>query len=146
MKKIINNKVYDTETAQEMGSWANTWDTRDFHRVAETLYRKRTGEYFLHGEGGPMTQYARTVGQNEWSSGERIMPLTLSEAKAWAEEHLDGDEYETIFGIPDEDAGTVQLGVYVAADVAAMTRERAAAAGMSLSAYVESVLRRAVNE
>ena len=146
MKKIIAGKVYDTETAQEMGSWANTGDTRDFHRIEETLYRKRTGEYFLHGEGGPLTQYAETVGQNQWSGGERIMPVSLAEAKAWAEKRLDGDEYEKIFGIPDEDAGSVQLAIYVAADVAALTRERAAAEGVSLSAYVEKVLREEIQK
>ena len=63
MKKIINGKVYDTETAQVLGSWSNMSD-RSFERIDETLYRKRTGEFFLHGEGGPMSRYAVQIGQN----------------------------------------------------------------------------------
>jgi DNA-binding MarR family transcriptional regulator len=31
------------------------------------------------------------------------MPLSLEEAQKWAEDHLDGDEYEAIFGAVQED-------------------------------------------
>lgn len=64
MKRYINGKVYDTSTAQEIGSYANAGNWRDFSHYEETLYRKRTGEYFLHGEGGPMTAYRESMGQN----------------------------------------------------------------------------------
>ena len=50
MKKIIKGKVYDTDTARELASWANGGNWRDFSHLEETLYRKKTGEYFLHGE------------------------------------------------------------------------------------------------
>lgn len=50
MKKIINGKKYDTESAQEICS-RSSGHYGDFHRVAETLYRKKTGEFFLYGEG-----------------------------------------------------------------------------------------------
>lgn len=103
MKKIINGKVYDTETAKRLGWYENTYNVRDFHYCCETLYRKKTGEYFLHGEGGPMSRYAEASGMNSWSSGERIMPMTYAEATRWAEENLDGDEYEEIFGAVIED-------------------------------------------
>lgn len=102
MKKIINGRRYDTETAREMG-YASYSNATDFHFWEETLYRKNTGEYFLHGHGGPATKYAEAVGQNSWRGGERIMPMSLEEAKEWAEEHLDGDEYEKIFGTVEED-------------------------------------------
>ena len=50
MKKIINNKVYDTNKATEVGSWeSGRWG--DFNHIAETLYQKRTGEFFLQREG-----------------------------------------------------------------------------------------------
>lgn len=103
MKKIINGKVYDTNTAQRVGYWSNNLTYRDFSWCEETLYRKKTGEYFLHGEGGPASRYAEAVGTNSWGSGERIMPLTYKEASEWAEKHLDGDEYEQIFGAVSED-------------------------------------------
>lgn len=48
MKKIINGKAYNTETAKELGSYWNGYPHGDFSYVCETLYVKRTGEYFLH--------------------------------------------------------------------------------------------------
>lgn len=141
MKKIIDGKLYDTYTAKSCGSWANTYDTRDFHRVSETLYRKKTGEFFLHGEGGPMTQYARAIEQNSWTGGERIYPLNYAEAQKWAEEHLDADEYAAVFGMPDENAEDVQLNVYVPAQLMAALRARASEAGTSVTATVEAALR-----
>ena len=101
MKKVINGSLYDTETAKLLGedSYSNPGD---FQHWVETLYRTKSGKYFLHGEGGAMTKYAVSVGQNEWSGGEKIIPLDLDSAQKWAEEHLDGDEYIKAFGEPDE--------------------------------------------
>ena len=45
MKKIINGKTYNTETAKEISEWSEGV-YRDFTYIGETLYRKRTGEYF----------------------------------------------------------------------------------------------------
>lgn len=140
MKKIISGKVYDTETAQRLASWENMYDVRDFHHYSETLYRKKTGEYFLHGEGGPASKYARAVGQREWSGGERIMPLTYSEAQAWSEEHLDGDEYEAIFGEVAEDESRQHVIYSLAGGVVETIKRRAAEAGISASAYIERLV------
>ena len=103
MRKVIKGKLYDTETATRVGEWSDGY-VSDFRFVCETLYRKRTGEYFIHGEGGPMSAYAESCGQNQWQGGKAIKPLTYDEARIWAEVHLDADEYEAEFGIPDEDA------------------------------------------
>ena len=62
MKKIINGKKYDTETATKIGEYSNGYSTSDFHYIDETLYRKKTGEFFLYGEGGPMTRYSHACG------------------------------------------------------------------------------------
>ena len=97
MKIIRNGKKYDTETAKKIITWSHGY-YRDFKYIAETLYRKKTGEYFLHGEGGPMTVYAEAIGDNTWSGGEQIIPLNEKEAKRWAEEKISVDAYERIFG------------------------------------------------
>lgn len=102
MKKIINGKKYDTDTATEVGYWSNGFGYRDFSWMEETLYRKKTGEFFLHGEGGPMTGYAEQCGGNGWCSGERIIPMTEEKAKEWAERRMDVDEYEALFGEVEE--------------------------------------------
>lgn len=120
MKKYINGKKYDTETAQAVGSWSNNRSYRDFSWCEETLYRKKTGEFFLHGEGGALSRYARQVDGNMRGSGEEIRPMSFDEAREWAEEQLDGDEYEKIFGeIGDDDTD-----VLISAVVKASSRDR----------------------
>lgn len=139
MKKIINGKVYDTEKAKAVGAWSNGGTWRDFDHREETLYRKKTGEFFLHGEGGPATNYAERI-DNAWSSGERIMPMSFAEARAWAEEHLDGDEFENIFGAVTEDESRVQVCYSLSAAAVETIKRRAAEAGISASAYIENLV------
>ena len=101
MEKIINGKFYSTETAKAMGSYDNGLGIRDFNALEETLYRKKTGEFFLYGKGGANTQYAESMG-NGRTSGEDIIPLTEEGAREWAEAHLTVKEYIAIFGKPEE--------------------------------------------
>lgn len=102
MKCVIDRKKYDTETAKLVGSWSNGLSSSDFDYCCEKLYLKTTGEFFLYGEGGPMSRYAVSCGQNEWSGGAQIIPLEPEKAQAWAEEHLTADEFEEIFGAVSE--------------------------------------------
>jgi hypothetical protein len=101
MVKIINGAKYSTETAKRLGRYEFS-TSRDFNYLCETLYRTKSGKYFLHGEGGAMSKYREHSGNNNWGGGEQIIPLTRSAAMEWAEERLDGDEYESIFGIVEE--------------------------------------------
>ena len=102
MKKILNGKKYDTETATLIGSYDNGCLTNDFGYCEENLYHKRTGEYFLHGRGGANSKYRTYSGMNSWGGGQEIRPLTQDEAKSWAEDHLNVDEYEKEFGVVEE--------------------------------------------
>lgn len=138
MKKIINGKVYDTDTAREMGMDCGG---DGFSHWCERLYQKRTGEFFLHGEGGPMTKYARAIGQNSWSGGEQIMPLSVKAAREWVEEHLDADDYEAIFGLPDEDADDAVLYAKIPAQIMAKLKSKAAESGKSVTEIVNKILR-----
>lgn len=139
MKKIINGKRYDTGTTQLMGS-DGYGNYGDFGRWNEELYRKSTGEYFLYGEGGPMTKYAVETGQNEWAGGAKIMPLSLKSAQEWAEEHLDGDEYEKIFGEVDETGDKVSQMVRLPARTVERLKRAASDKGVPLSEVVEEAL------
>lgn len=105
MKKIINGRRYDTESAKFIGEDTYGGSVTDFQYWAETLYQKRTGEFFIYGKGGPMSRYAVSCGQNEWTGGAQIIPIEPERAREWAEEHLTADEYEEIFGEVSEDDG-----------------------------------------
>ena len=102
MRKIINGKAYDTETAQTLAVWENGLERGDFRFVREDLYLKKTGEYFLYCQGGAMTIYSKQCSDNSYTYGHAIIPLTLAEAKTWGEERLPADVYEGIFGKCEE--------------------------------------------
>lgn len=110
MKKIIHGKMYDTETAKLIGIYSHS-KPGDFNYYCEELYRKRSGEYFLAGEGSCLSKYAVSTGQNEVSGSEKIIPLTEDEAKEWAEKYITADEYEEEFGVVE--AESLAIGAYV---------------------------------
>lgn len=100
MKKIIGGRRYDTDTAKLVGTY-ETGYIGDFDWRNEKLYQKTTGEFFLAGEGGARTHWSRRT-IDGYSSGEGILPLTLDEAREWAEEHLSVKEVEKLFRTPSE--------------------------------------------
>ena len=118
MKRVLNGSVYNTDSAKELGcdSYSNP---SDFSHWVETLYRTKAGKYFLHGEGGPTSRYAVAESGNCWSGGEKILPITEDEARAWSEEHLSGDEFERIFGEISEDIETTQINALISVELKA---------------------------
>ena len=139
MKKIINGKVYDTERAQAVCNWDNGV-YGDFDRLEETLYHKRTGEFFLFGEGGARTKYATSTGDNNWAGGSRVIPLTWDAAREWAEEHMTGEEYEAVFGAVVEDDSKTVVTLSLSVGAVERAKRSAAQAGISLSAYIEALI------
>ena len=102
MKKIINGKMYNTETAELLDVYWNGLSRSDFRFVEEYLYLKKTGEYFLYCRGGGMTPYASHCG-NVKRYGEKIIPFVNEEAaRNWAEINCEAEKYIEIFGEPEE--------------------------------------------
>ena len=100
MRKIINRKAYDTSTAKLLTVWDNGCSPSDFGYTSESLYIKRTGEYFIHGESNASGKYA-SFSYGMYGHGENITPLTKEEAMEWVESRAN-DEYENIFGKVEE--------------------------------------------
>lgn len=140
MKKIIKGKVYDTQTAKKLGCYENMQDVRNFNHFEEELYRKKTGEFFLYGNGGPASKYSRRVEQNTWSGGEDIIPLDFDNARAWAEENLDADDYEKIFGAVDEESEDVLLTFKAPAALDRKLGDKATALGISKSELLRQLI------
>ena len=103
MKRIIDGKRYNTETALHIGTWDNNLSSSDFSFCTSRLYRTKTGRYFLHGDGGPNSRWASSCGDMR-GSGDGIEVLTEDDAFTWAQQHLDSDEIEAGFGRMIEDA------------------------------------------
>ncbi len=95
-KKIINGKLYDTETATLIGS-CTYGAAGDFSREGEYLYLKKTGEFFLYFQGGPMTPYGKVDDSGAISWGDLIHPCDEEEAKEWLVKHDFVDKYQELF-------------------------------------------------
>lgn len=146
MKKIIKGKMYDTETAREIGAWSNSENWKDFSYIEETLYQKRTGEFFLFGKGGASTKYAVCTGQNMWSSSSEIIPLSWETARQWTEEHLSADEYENLFGSVTESDGKTTINLSLPVSLVEQLRRDSSKVGLGISAYVEFLLNKQLNK
>ncbi len=105
MKSIINGRRYDTDKAIEIGHSSYNGSRTDFQWWSASLYKTpRAGRFFLAGQGGPMSRFARSVDGNGWSGGEGIIPLTDEDALAWAEQELGAETVEEHFADQIEDA------------------------------------------
>lgn len=140
MKKIINGRLYDTDTAREIAWDTNMDDVGNFRWYKETLYRKKTGEYFLHGVGNGLSKYGEAVEQNAWTRGEKIVPLTLEEATAWAEAHMDADDYEEEFGAVAEDDSKELVSYTIKASNAERLRRTSRATGRTISQVLDDLI------
>lgn len=137
MKKIINGKVYNTCTARLVAEHDSGHAVNDFHWFHEELYVKKTGEFFMFGEGHAASPYAYSCPSGGYDHGEKIVPLTFEEAQSWAEKHLDPEEYCKIFGEPDEDAEDEKLTVRLSAAAAAKLARESSKNGISKQAQLE---------
>ena len=135
MKKFISGRRYDTGTAKLVGNTSYSKQGRSYY-WSEDLYRKKTGEFFLHGQGGPMSKYGQPVGENQWKGGNVIIPLSLSEAQEWAKKYLDADTYDEIFGRVSE--GKVQAATWVSEDVKRQIDDLRKEKGLTLVEIIEA--------
>jgi len=100
MKKIIEGKAYDTDTAEEIVYHCYS-HLKDFNYIEETLYRTKKGNFFLVGRGGAMTRYARAVSKGCWCSGTGWEILSTGEALAFCESHGNAEIIEKYFSIEE---------------------------------------------
>ena len=84
-KQVINGKVYNTETAEEICELPCSYYGSDFNFHLTHLYRTLKGAYFLAGKGGPMSMWAEPSGGNGRTSGSGIRVLDAEAARGYAE-------------------------------------------------------------
>ncbi|MEG1577339.1 MAG: hypothetical protein RR336_01085 [Oscillospiraceae bacterium] len=140
MTKIINGAKYSTETARCVASWDNGIFCNDFRHCSEDLYRTKSGKYFLYGYGGPMSRYAEHHG-NDTSGGERIIPMSEDQARTWAEENVDGDTYELVFGMVSDDEELLPMNIRITP----AAREKLDAMKLSTGLNLGTIVSAAIN-
>lgn len=123
MKKIIRNKVYDTETAAVLASSEHC-----------TLFRKRTGEFFL---------FITAIRPEEIAPIESaklpIQPLTYHQAQAWGKKHMDAADWGRVFGI-GADQDDVQISCVITAAQNAKLRRIASERGVSVTEIIREMI------
>lgn len=100
MKKIINGKKYDTETAEYILGYINNVGDLDY--IEEDLYKKTNGEFFKIGKGGPLSSYSWGSDGQRYAGGPTVIPLTDEEARIFVEVHGEVEDYEKLFGEVEE--------------------------------------------
>ncbi len=138
MKKILLNKVYDTSTAILIGVSEHPEDSPAAY--TETLYRKKTGEYFLHGVGGAASKYAVHCGASGFTAGEAITPLSLADAQSWASNHLPPEVIAAEFTGGTDDTPQ-QLNITIPKSSIKKARYAASRRGMTLAGYIDSLIK-----
>jgi len=105
MKKVINGKMYNTDTAESIAYFDNDRYSNDYYFTCARLYRKKTGEFFVHDERGWYSQdyigYENYY-QTDFDPKQPIYPLTEDEAKRLVASQCDGDKYQSLFGTVEE--------------------------------------------
>ena len=98
MRKIINGKMYDTETAKEIVQLEKVGSYNEFI-ITEILYQKKSGEFFI---------YREMIGDGDcyevfnWVLNNIISPLSIEQAKEWVLRTDDVDLYVRLFGEVEE--------------------------------------------
>lgn len=139
MKKIINGRLYNTETAKKLAEYQSSCPCSDFEYFEETLYQKRTGEYFLAGRGNALSKYSE-VYAGASHSGERITPISYAQAQQWAESRLDADTYIKLFGEPEEDDTKQTVTYSLSASAVQKAKREASERGISISEFIEQLI------
>lgn len=146
MKKRIDTQMYDTETAKKLAEYHHNYDDAAY---TEILYKKRTGEYFLYGEGGPASPWAQPAEGDvgAYSSGEDIKTLTYEQAQKWLEKANNDDDslapdevYNREFGKAQKDEVKEATSINLSRTAKRKLEQMALKQGTSQSKIVENLI------
>ena len=83
MRKIMNNKIYDTKTSTPVAEVWNGKTSDDLAYFRESLRITRKGNYFLHIEGGPYSSMGVDLGNGSTGGSADMRALKGVEVDAW---------------------------------------------------------------
>jgi hypothetical protein len=103
IRRVIDGKLYNTETAEEVCDMSSNHNRGDFHHHTTKLFRSRKGQYFVAGEGNALSRWSRPIGNNGSGGGDGLYLVTADEARKLAEKHCrDVETIALFFGEPEE--------------------------------------------
>ncbi len=104
MKKVVDGKLYNTETAELVHEWSNGRFCSDFRYRSKDLYRTKKGNWFMYHEGGARTDMGRECGSNSTCGSADIEPLSEKDTKGFLETHGGADVLLKYFADQIEEA------------------------------------------
>lgn len=131
MKKFFRGRQYDTDTAKKIAERQNL-ELGEVGSYIETLYMKKTGEFFIFREMfGPLYE-----GQKKF----QFEPMKFEDAKEWAKEYAPAEVFEQEFTAPDKDHGIMQFSTTLPRRIHAKMKRLATARGMSTSQLITKLI------
>ena len=85
MKKTVNGKLYDTETAHRLCELESTDYVSDFEWHETYLYYTKKGAFFIAGRGNAASIWAKPCGQSGWAAGAGLRVIDDREAREYME-------------------------------------------------------------
>lgn len=102
MIKRTKEGYFNTKTATKILSWQEGKES-DGTWIINTLYRNRTGTYFLHSKGGANSAYAQRTPYTTAKPGENIVSLSYEDRRGIVRKHADCEALELIKKLDGED-------------------------------------------
>ncbi|MCL2757320.1 MAG: hypothetical protein FWD43_04485 [Coriobacteriia bacterium] len=130
MYTVIKNRVYDTATAKAIAEYKHG-------SITQTLYRKKTGEYFAHFYDSSAHDDDRRAG---WAGKDKIAPYDFETAKIWAELYLGEEKRDELFKGVVSSEETVVMTVKIKKPAAAKLRKLQSETGESVSQLFEKAI------
>lgn len=97
MKRTIQGKRYDTETAIKICEIFEGY-RNDFLHLNCTLYQKKTSkEFFIAGFGGAMTAFSSKASDGSITGDEKIIPINDDKAKDFVRRYGEEGQLEKLF-------------------------------------------------
>jgi hypothetical protein len=106
MIQVIDGKRYDTDKAQHIFTHWNGYNRTDFKFRSKRLFLTAKGSWFIHHQGGALTDMAVNNGSQGRGGSESIEPVTPDDAFGFLEAH--SDEKEAIEAIEKHFADRVE--------------------------------------
>jgi hypothetical protein len=135
MKRIIEGKLYNTETAAKLCELACDFSKGNFRWHDTALYQTRGGAFFLAGEGHAMSMWA-TRFDNMHGPGDGIRPVSAEEACHFLEQGNKIDILGRIFGPAPEAGASLPYALPLPSALRPLLEKAAESEGRSLDAII----------
>lgn len=140
MKKVINNKVYDTSTARLIADAPHKNIKGSDGTCEQRLYLKKNGEFFLWLAGARSEIVSNMALDNGIHDRERhFYPISYEQARKWVESEMSADKWLDLFE-PEEDDSTSQLALKISTTAYNKLKRAAQVEGKSLRQKIEELI------